>query len=627
MKNKYLIGLILAITVISGMFFALPMPIVRADAPPATPEIGDTDRVNFLGTLLGSIFDNDTRANFSSNLIFGNTTAYFYLTHSDNYAFFEPSTYFYGMVYTGVTTSSDKKVYLESSLNISNLNIDFFQNISILTILWDDDKSFINFLSAVNNATAHNDTDAANNMMWNALLHIDTILTGDEMLIVVPVIYWKYDIDLTYNLTNNYIIDDDDDGPYNDPKYAYNDLPADVKTAISQKVQEDPSLAPLINSSGVQTINGSNANFFFLITEFWAKKIFWGFKIFPPSFTYDFDLVLAAHRLMGMALYNDSNNNDLMDVNFEWDSSKGHYYPVVDEAKFSLELVDAANCIFSAPIIDETAKTLKWNATLVNPTVRLNPWGVSSEEGVILNTTEIPVGDTSFGFTFKPKSSQVGNTKNINAILKLDHTIGQFNGSSGLQGKYANLDLAVLYATDVFELKSQSTFNRHTPAINSSMYTPQGPANSYTMTKTSSKTETLNFFVGTSKVAGLDLAGENYSINDGPPIYKANGAVIPYAMYASRYKETGELMDQQLGNVTADWSINTNFTRSIGAYIITYPDFNGSKIVHDPEFSMFGTITPSIRIPGFEWVYVLPGLALVSLVVILIRKRFIKIKI
>ncbi|MHA1269186.1 MAG: hypothetical protein ACTSPY_05305 [Candidatus Helarchaeota archaeon] len=627
MKNKYLVSLFLILAVCSGLLFTMPVPIANAEGLPGVPDLGDSERINFLDALLGGIFDNDTRGNFSSNLIFENTTAYFHLTYSGNYSYFEPSSYFYAMEYTGVKTSSDEKVYIECELNVSNLNINFIQNISLLMILWDNDKSFINFLAAVDNATKHGDQDAVDNLLWNALRSISTIFTGDEMLIVVPVFFWKFDINVDYNLTTYFIIDEDDDGPYDDPKYTFDNLPSDVKTQISQAANEDPSLEPLINSTGAQSINGSYASFFFMITEFWAKRIFWGLRLIPLMFTYDLDIVMASHRLMGAVLYNDSNNNGLMDVEFDWNDTAKYYYPVVDEAMFSIELVDAANCLFSAPVVDEDENTLSWNATLVNPTVRLNPWGVSSETGIILNTTEIPVEDTSFGFTFKPQAiaSLNGQTIYLNAMLKLDHMIGNFNGSSGLMGKYKDLDLAVLYMTDIFELKAQNSFSKNTPETNSTMVSGGTPIDSYSISKTTSETETLDFFVGTSRVSGLDLAGANYSINDGDAKYEANGAVIPYAMYAHRYLETGELLDGQTGDVEADWSINTNFTRSIGAYIITYPDFNGSKILHDPVFSMFGSISPRGIIPGFEWVLVLPGLAIVAAVIIFFKKRQIKI--
>ena len=623
MKKKYLIGLFLALTVCSGLMFSLPVPVIKADTLPAIPDIGNSDRINFLSSLLGSVFDNNTRGNLSTNLIFGNTTAYFYLTFDGNYSYSDTDVYFYGLIYTGIDTASGDKIYLESNLSVSTLNIDFLQNMSLLTILWDNDKSLINLLRNIDNATTFGDDDAVGSFLLNALLHIDQILTGDEMLVIVPTMFWKFDIQLDYELINYYIIDEDNDGPSNDPKNEYAALNSTIKALINQAVENDPSLAPLVNSSGAQSISDSYSNFFFMISEFWAKQIYWGFRIFPPAFTYNFDLVLASHRLLGAVLYNDSNSNGLMDVEFKSDNNTGYYYPEVDEAMFSLELINATSCTFGDPIIDEGNKELSWNATLNDPWVRLNPWGVTAEQGLVLNTTKIPIDDTSFGFTFKPQVSQGGQTTSLKAGLKLDHTIGAFNGTSGLMGDYSDLDLAVLYATDVFELQAQNSFNANTPEINSSMSGSGGSIDSYTITKTSSETETLNFFVGSSRVSGLDLAEENYSIN-GDEIYKAKGSVIPYAMYANRYLETGEVIDSQVGDVAASWSINTNFSRSIGAYVITYPDFNGSKIVHDPEFSLYGSIT-SDSIPGFEWIFILPGLAIVAIVVILAKKRQIKI--
>ncbi|MHA1253500.1 MAG: hypothetical protein ACTSRP_26225 [Candidatus Helarchaeota archaeon] len=624
MKWKYIITIILAITVLSGLAFSLPVPVAYADDVPE-PEIGESDRINFLDGFFAGIFDNDTRTNLASNLIFGNTTAYVHLKHNGDYTENIASTYVYGLVYTGVKTSSGKKIYIESSLNISNFHVKFIQNISLLMILWDNDKSFINFLNAVNNATKHNDNESVNNLIRHAVFHIDEIFTGDEMLIIVPVFFWKYDINLDYNLTNYYIIDEDDDGPLDDPKNSFNDLDPSVQNDLLQAAQEDPSLEPLVNTSGAANINSSYASFFFMITEFWAKRLYWGIKFL--SFSYDFDFIMATHRLMGAALYNDSNDNGLMDVEFAYNETSGKYYPVVDEAMFSIDLVDAQDCVFTDPIVDENEKKLSWNAKLVDPTVRFTPWGVPAETAATLNTTEVQIDNTSFGFTFTPQAVQSGRTVDLRANLKFDHVIGAFNGTSGLTGKYSNLDLAILYMSDVFEMQSKSSFSRNTPENNATMKSGGQTVSSYQIQKTSSKTETLEFFIGNSRVTGLDLCGENYSINDSEPKYKANAAVIPYATYSYKYLETGELLDQQMGSVEAEWNINTNFSRSIGAYIVTYPDFNGSKIVHDPEFSMFGTITTGVAIPGFEWILVFPGLAIVAIVVAIARKKKIELKI
>ncbi|MBD3227799.1 MAG: hypothetical protein GF329_06390 [Candidatus Lokiarchaeota archaeon] len=624
MNKKILVSIFVALTICSGLMFTLPvtMPTAEANGLPPPPDIGDTDRINFLDSILGFLGGVEG-LEFASNLALDNTTAYFHATHEGAVSFSESNYYYYGLVYTGLKNNSHK-IYLESNISVSDIDLQFMQNVSLLTILWDNDKSLLNWLEDLNNATYYNDSEAQEALFWYAWQNIDNVFTGDEMVIVVPTIFWKFDLDLNYEMNNFFIIDQNDNGPFDDQKIVYNDLPTPTKTLVDQAVEDDPSLAPLINNTGPVSISDSYSNFFYMISQFWLKTLYWKTLLgFIPT-DFNINLVAASHRLMGVALYNDSNANGLMDIEFEYNSTSKRYYPVVDEAKYSFDLVNATSCDFSAPVVDEVNNEIQWNATLVDPTVRLNPWGVAPEQGVMMNTTKVGIDNTAFGFTFKPEAVQSGRTTDIRANVKLDHTFGEFDDPSILTKGTNDLDLAVLYATDVVEFSSDGQINENTPQNNGTLFGSGGPIDPVNITKTSSKTETLEFFLGSSRVTGLDLAGANYSIKDGEANHKANSAVVPYAFYNQKYQETGMITDGQVNQSSLDWTLNTNFSRSIGAYIITYPDFNGSKMVHDPEFSMYGSITTS-AIPGFEWIYVFPGLVLIALAVIAIRKRKIKI--
>jgi hypothetical protein len=624
MNKKYVIGLLLAFTVCSGLIFTLPVATVNANGLPDPPDLGDSDRINFLGSMLGFL-GGAQGAEFASNLVLDNTTAFFHMTTGGSVNYAESDFYYYGLVYTGIENDSHK-VYLESNISVANIDVLFAQNVSLLSILWDNDKSLINWLLELDNATAYNDTEAQEDLFWYAWQNIDKVLSGDEILIIVPTIFWKFEIDLDYELNNNFIVDINDNGPFDDPKVAYDDLTGNLKTIVDLALDDDPSLAPLINNTGPQSISDSYSNFFFMISQFWLKEIFWNTLLgFIPT-NFSLDLVAASHRLMGVALYNDSNANGLMDVEFEYNSTEAKYYPVVDEAKYSFDLVNASSCDFSEPVVDEINNEIQWNATLVDPTVRLNPWGVAPEQGLMMNTTKIGIGNSAFGFTFKPEAIQSGRTTSLNANIKLDHTIGEFDDKSILTEGTNDLDLAILYATDVVEFSSNSKIDENTPEYNGTMVGGNGTVDPLTINKTSTKTETLDFFIGSSKVSGLNLAGDNYSINDGEPIYKANSAVVPYAFYDQKYQETGMITGGQLNQSSLGWTVDTNLSRSIGAYIITYSDFNGSKMVHDPVFSLYGSISTGGPIPGFSLILIFPGLALIAIVLILSKKKRFTIK-
>ncbi|TFF89002.1 MAG: hypothetical protein EU549_02025, partial [Promethearchaeota archaeon] len=241
MNKKILVSLFLALTICSGLMFTLPVPTVRANGLPGVPPIGETERINFLESMLGFLGEVGG-VEFASNLVLDNTTAYFHLIHEGAVTFSESNFYYYGLVYTGFENNSHK-VYLESNISVSNIDLEFTQNVSLLTILWDNDKSLIDWLQDLNNATFYNDRDAQYDLFVYAYRHLEKVLTGDEMIIIVPTVFWKFDINLDYEMNNFFIIDNNDNGPFDDPKVVYNDLPNATKTLVDDAITDDPSLA------------------------------------------------------------------------------------------------------------------------------------------------------------------------------------------------------------------------------------------------------------------------------------------------------------------------------------------------------------------------------------------------
>ncbi len=385
----------------------------------------------------------------------------------------------------------------------------------------------------------------------------------------------------------------------------------------------DPALNYLMNDTA-GTTTGSFSRFFYLIQQIWLKKFYVHFTFTPLKVEYNFDIVSIRHLLFRVALYNDTDNDGLMDLSFN-ETANGFYYPYSSEAVCMFDLVKAADIVFGEPVIDETPgnEKLSWNATIKNPTVRLYPYGQSAEIGMMLDGPVVPMEDTAFGFTFRPQTIGSGRTITLNGLIKVDQTFGAINGTEGLTGIYKDLDLAVLYLSDVFELRIQDKINASAPQFNATAYTGSGVPIPPTVNKTTSTTESLDFFIDTSRVAGLNLTSDKYSIdNEDPtnPTHTANSAIIPWALYKFTIDQTGEAANQR-GSV--EWNLSAGVTYNTYFYEICYPDFNGSKLVHDPTYVIYGDVTYPGAIPGFELWTVGIGFFIACLVLLLKRKKVI----
>ena len=100
----------------------------------------------------------------------------------------------------------------------------------------------------------------------------------------------------------------------------------------------------------------------------------------------------------------------------------------------------------------------------------------------------------------------------------------------------------------------------------------------------------------------------------------ANGAVIPYGLYRWSVDQTGEAVSQK-GDV--DWNLSADVSYSTYIYEVCYPEYNGSKVVHDPTYIIYGDVTyqPSGgEIPGFELYTVIFGLSIIGCIAAILKK-------
>lgn len=507
--------------------------------------------------------------------------------------------------------------------------MNFSQDVYVNIIFWDNDKSLFTYLEDLKTAIDEGDVVEFYKLRERLVTHCETIFNGDEVIIVSPIYLWQFDYNITYVIDNQYVIDTNDNGPFDELAAGndqnFDELPLSIQNDLVQKaIKGNPGLFYLMNDTS-GTIQSSFSRFFYLIQQIWLKKLYLHCTQIPgclANIDIELDIVSICHRLFRVALYNDTDANGLMDISFNT-TANGLYYPYSSEAIIMLELVNTTGIIFGEPEIDETLGNEKilWNATIKDPNVRLNPYGQSSETGLLIDAPVVPMEDSAFGFTFKPKSTMSGKNINLQGIMKIDQMFGAINGTDGLKGIYENLDLAIIYFSDVFELVVQEKISASAPQYNATVHNDVGLPVPASVNITTSATKSLDFFIGTSRVAGLNLTSDKYSIgNENPsfPTHVAKGAVIPWGLYQFAVTQTGEVANQ-VGEI--DWNLSASITHSTYFYEVCYPDYNGSKIVHDPTYIVYGDATYSGEIPGFELYNVIFSLSIIGCLVIFLRKK------
>ncbi|MFX1298137.1 MAG: hypothetical protein ACFFD2_25205, partial [Promethearchaeota archaeon] len=202
--------------------------------------------------------------------------------------------------------------------------MNFSQDVYVNIIFWDNDKSLFTFLKDLSSAVEEGRWFDFLSLLDKLVTECETVFTGDEIIIVCPVFLWQFDYDVDYEIDNQYVIDEDDNGPYDELEAGldvdFGALPQPVKDDLVQKATDgDPTLVYLMNDTAFTSTKGALSRFFYLIQQIYLKK----FYVNCPSLgtckdniEIDIDIVSVRHLLFRVALYNDTDGNGLMDVSF-----------------------------------------------------------------------------------------------------------------------------------------------------------------------------------------------------------------------------------------------------------------------------------------------------------------------
>ena len=274
MKKRLHTAILLSLLTFSVLFM---MPTVVNAVDYEDPDLGDINRIEFFDFVLESVVENGTRIDLMGSLLFDNKVAYLTVNTSSNITETDIYDEFYGLVDTNLTDESGNDIYLATNASMMINRIDFTQDTYVHIMLWDHDKSLINFLLALNNAVQTNDSLKFLGLLLQLVTDCETVLDGDEVFIISPVFFWNFFFNITYQIDNQYIIDANGNGPFDEIQNGstndFNDLSSSVKGNITEAADEHPGLYLLMNdSAGTQT--GEFSHFFFLIQQIWLKQLF-----------------------------------------------------------------------------------------------------------------------------------------------------------------------------------------------------------------------------------------------------------------------------------------------------------------------------------------------------------------
>ena len=467
-----------------------------------------------------------------------------------------------------------------------------------VVILYDPDKSVINAL----------DTIRSNQTLTTQPFTGDEVLTTVRMDRIVESIYGKFYSRNSFSYNNGTLATKLIElGTYLNfhPLQAYylmNTLNITNELAMIRNFNS-------ANSVYNQTINQirplKNVNLGFDVSQMQINNLTFA-KRGSNVILKDFNATLVESNSLGVTIYNDTNNNGIMDMNMRTVSSSipGINNTVLphgsDEALYRVDFKNATSSTYVPVAKNTSSNELTFSFNAQNVGVDLNPVSKNLDNS-LLNNASLSQYISNFGLTFHFTVNSTDNSANV----KFDYNLGDWSNQTMLQG----LSLNQMFLTGVSDYSGHQRVMRLNYGNNSAV---NDNGASYQARK-------FLITAGQSPIASVTLDQQPYIWN-GTTSEQANGQTLPllFANYL-------------FGSMTSYSNIIKTSGGSVSSakylYSLSYPVFGGYSINHDPTFSMVASTssnTTSISktgVPGFEFISLI-----LALPVILLAKKKIHLK-
>jgi hypothetical protein len=578
------------------------------------------------------------------------------------------------------TDPADQDEYPYFILNQSGvLNYTRIEGVQLTFIIWDQDGSFIDALDNVINtvkafvaieeqlalnpdstaaqAEAQAEAiEAAIEAVTYFLIHINDIITGDEVIIFNTIAFTNYMADFAGTVDGQWYVTQNGvrtnsrtlDVAYPAWEAEYRDL---------AEAYGDEYMLYILDEGYNQTRMQNYTAFSFDIIEIWLKefqisidvgKILAGLTpedVFTDIFQeLKLEFYIFTHHFTSWVLFDDSKfggtdpatDNSVPDVKWE---VIGQYGGENVSKITDTEIVDyiqfrGADFSFTDPVYD--GDTMSWGVRADNLAFRVLPIGMNDDE---VNETVAPLEHMEYfelGFTFEPSKKldvETGDYFNAqgqktmgSAKVKLLQSFGSWDLDTDDKPftphlKVEELQLATIYMSTIFHFKLW---------IENKEIASEGEVPDQALLDASNyNEETSKIHVGDIDqelpLAEIDIAGPDYDQTNAVGAttnHPAKTTIIPtvYAEWEAQNSETYVQNDTSTGQINS--TINIDF--SVLIYAVVYDTFgyngftSGDEIVHDPTFSIF-IITSN---PGLIAVILVVGsVTLVGVAAVLITKR------
>ena len=314
----------------------------------------------------------------------------------------------------------------------------------------------------------------------------------------------------------------------------------------------------------------------------------------------EYDYKYIEHHFLGTLVYNDTNNNGMMDIGVK-NAAIGSYnvaYPTIgDEAKFRFDMEDIGERIYSLPVT--TNNILEFGSNYTDVKGILQPLTTNQDLSLLNQSSNLhTIDEVSTLFHFSV------NNNEGSASLKFDYVIGEWDSASELKG----LGLNQLMASTVVDAKKGRLFQWRLE--NDSILSDEN-ANA-------TKVSRFRFADSVEMFGEIRLDDIPYYWGDSQIEVNAVGQLIPMNLIELTYGHISSQADMIRGfRGTTD--------RKTFLYSVSYPKWDGLRIVHDPAYVVSGGEGAASDgtgiIPGFEFTTVLFAIPVLILMETYRRKR------
>ena len=526
---------------------------------------------------------------------------------------------------------------------------------AVTLVIWDNDKSFITAVNKLVNffkrIMLYERTqielsekvikEGIELLTW-FLIHINDIFTGDELFILNPITWQKLDIipGPGYNITKTWKVTGDD-GVIDENDELLEDIPGGPwalnKWEEAADTYKDSRMQWLLTPTQGEVIETVWTQFSFDLIQLWIKNFHIEIDVgellnavqgsgdegpdaaIANAFEgCDIEFYLFTHHLAGAFLYNDTNNDDIISVEYRDIEIDGTTYqkPVSSEVSHRLILGTVGEFDFEKPEISED-KSISWGLNIKDVNISAVPIGVDLNS--YLGAPQENLDYIYFGFTFEPRKDDELNA--LHGMIKLDQFFAPWNDpeSYGANSPIPDLDLAIIYVSTVLyfhlniatagevpddpeELLEYKHFKNETHELKVGNYLGRGAQ------------EELDF---------VDIIGPDYEYGSesNRSTAPAIASVIPLALWEGEVKQQDEFTvrgGESVGTYSSDINIQTKV--SVMVYAVSYPAFNdGTGVWHDPTFSVFMTMPEAEGV--WAIVVLIAGIALFGIATVLIKRR------